>query len=726
MSNINDLRKQSAEIVGLCKKAQKEDSDALIKVVKIFNPSLNYLASLYAKSKREKSYLKIAGMLELSRVASSEIDEENFVTSANDAIVSRITTAATEYSEEEQEDFVDFVDQEDFVETPEEGKDPSFDTMKRTQVSFERLKSLVRRLYESQDPVTKEFGDKAAEAEFFQNVFSRVYAYLSKRMSDTHVAEDLAQDILIKILNMMRTEDEKIKLDPEKGVAALINRVAQLSLIDYFRKIRAKKRGKEVQIVPGEESQDPFAQTDDESASSPASAGGEELLAPSESQGSDFNDKKHIAEIAWIMSKIPPLTAFALYLKVQGHKLQGIVDLLSENKNGEFDDLLATEPGQKISVSSLQNRMERARNMIQDHMRIVNESRGFYASSKGLKKFASILRENLRFAEAKEPEVWEEVEDKSLERNREESALDATAYATLEGMLNDYRKDKNINVISDKYLEPARTEEGWEPLTEGRLNEDKAKTGTPLRNEEAWGENIRPIDKQKNEREEQVKKETFNLKMYEQNMKTPNKKRILDKDIGVQLDLAKTTILDQVPDGFEPFLSKAFNMKKHKVASSPKLVKKMIQSDLKNVIELDRKIISIASMGHDRELTKDEMQQIDELKKAKTIAIGMENEKVNAVAARYYLEKLAVSDEDVQEEISEEEETHKDVSQYAKDLASLYIDSEFFEVPQRVEKEPAREFYRNHPEVLSSIATIYLSLLIDPNSLYRRKRTASA
>lgn len=721
MSNINDLRKQSAQIVGLCKEAQNKDSDALGKVVRIFNPSIEYLASLYAKNDRDKFKLKIAGTVALMRVASAKIDEENFVTAANDAIISRITTA------EAEEEFVDFVDQEDFtdpveedfVEIPSKGKRrkrPALtDRMYQTHIESGNVNPLVQRIYDTN------FTDQAALDKFIEYVSSVAFKTGKKFGWSDADAEDLAQDVVSRVF--VKLYDHELKTN--EYIPAFIGKMIRNMSSSKGRKHK-KQTDKEVVIAPSEE-KDPYAQmSDDEAVGKAPSAEGVEMTAPmgeetSEAMSPEVANQqidRHVKEISVIMKAVNPVVAFFLSERVKGKSYSEVQADLVKNEGGQYDDVIKANGGKVPSLGNIKGQISQANKAIAQILRSINEGRGFFANAKGLKKFASILRDNLRVAEAKEPETWEEVEDKSLERNREESGLDDTVYATIEAMLNSYRKDKDINVISDKYLEPARTEEGWEPLTEGRLNEDKAKTGTPLRNEEAWGENIRPIDKQKIDRESLVKKETFNLKMYEQNMKTPNKKRILDKDIGVQLDLDKTTILDQVPDGFEPFLSKAFNLRQHKVASSPNLIKKMVHADLQNVIDLDRQIIAVASLGHERDLTEEEKQKIDELKKAKVEAIGMGQEKVNAVAARYYLEKLSFDEEDIQERTQQEEDRKNKLNDmrldYAMDLGKRLLESEYFMTRQRYDSEAVSEMFRNRPEILGNIANIYMQSIQNP------------
>ena len=213
--------------------------------------------------------------------------------------------------------------------------------------------------------------------------------------------------------------------------------------------------------------------------------------------------------------------------------------------------------------------------------------------------------------------------DSRLSGDRDEKGQEH-APGTIEEIVDGDRKgdDKPVHQSIEKNLRDQKRvgapNEGATGLVEKRLNEAKT-TLYPHRNEEAWartGEKrpINALPEELGKASDEKKRERWN------DANKSGAKRILDKDVGKQLDLPKTTIRDK----------SAFNLHQKKVAALKPYEGYLAYRSSKvggwsdkfaSVREIDAKVQEILSKN--ASLSRTQQDEIDALKSKKAGLLGV-------------------------------------------------------------------------------------------------------
>lgn len=85
-------------------------------------------------------------------------------------------------------------------------------------------------------------GDRQAFGELYQQYSSRIYGNLKKLLKSDHLAEELLQDVFVKIW------DKRLGIDTEKSFRSYLFRIAENQVYDFFRKA-ARDRKLEAHLV---------------------------------------------------------------------------------------------------------------------------------------------------------------------------------------------------------------------------------------------------------------------------------------------------------------------------------------------------------------------------------------------------------------------------------------------------------------------------------------------
>jgi len=213
--------------------------------------------------------------------------------------------------------------------------------------------------------------------------------------------------------------------------------------------------------------------------------------------------------------------------------------------------------------------------------------------------------------------------DSRLSGDRDEKGQEH-APGTIEEIVDGDRKgdDKPVHQSIEKNLRDQKRvgapNEGATGLVEKRLNEAKT-TLYPHRNEEAWartGEKrpINALPEELGKASDEKKRERWN------DANKSGAKRILDKDVGKQLDLPKTTIRDK----------SAFNLHQKKVAALKPYEKYLSYKGSKaggwsdkfaSVRAIDARLGEI--MSKNAALSKEQKDEVDVLKREKLSLLGI-------------------------------------------------------------------------------------------------------
>jgi RNA polymerase sigma-70 factor (family 1) len=79
-------------------------------------------------------------------------------------------------------------------------------------------------------------GEEKAFEQLYHLYSLRLYGFLLKLVKDEEIAQDLLQDVFIKIWNKRET------IDPEKTFRSYLFRIAENNVIDFFRKAACDKK----------------------------------------------------------------------------------------------------------------------------------------------------------------------------------------------------------------------------------------------------------------------------------------------------------------------------------------------------------------------------------------------------------------------------------------------------------------------------------------------------
>jgi RNA polymerase sigma factor (sigma-70 family) len=97
--------------------------------------------------------------------------------------------------------------------------------MELKDLQHDRLDGLVAKIKK---------GNRAAAAELYDELAPKLYGFIFSRTSSREVAEDLSQEIFIKLLEHVQS------FDPKKGrFAVWFWRIARNALVDHYRKKKA-------------------------------------------------------------------------------------------------------------------------------------------------------------------------------------------------------------------------------------------------------------------------------------------------------------------------------------------------------------------------------------------------------------------------------------------------------------------------------------------------------